>query len=295
MKKSMSISASYSREKRILWYKAVEREKKKVSEVCRIFSISRKTYYKWRKRDFGLGGNTYSPRMEKRNTKMTWEVRTFIEKEKRRTNYGPLKMKLLVKRELGIDISTTIIYRYYKRRKLIRKPQRKYSWYSPMKEKLVITKPGEGIQLDVKYVYEKGRKIYQFSVFDPYTEKYHFTIFPTKESKNAIVALQNAERYFRFKAVSIQTDNGSEFRGYFHYWLTHTRKISHYFIPKKSPWWNGKVERVHRTMDEEYYQNTQRVWKSPYEWLHYYNFERIHLTLNGKTPHEKWLSVTLDC
>jgi len=28
--------------------------------------------------------------------------------------------------------------------------------------------------------------------------------------------------------------------------------------------------------------------------LRYYNFERIHLTLNGKTPHEKWESVTLD-
>jgi transposase-like protein len=65
MKKSMSISTSYSREKRILWYKAVEREKKKISEVCRVFSISRKTYYKWIKRDFGLGGNTYSPRMKK--------------------------------------------------------------------------------------------------------------------------------------------------------------------------------------------------------------------------------------
>ncbi len=55
------------------------------------------------------------------------------------------------------------------------------------------------------------------------------------------------------------------------------------------------VERVHRTMDEGYYQNIQRIWKTPYECLHYYNFERIHLTLNGKTPHEKWLSVTYYC
>jgi transposase-like protein len=291
----MSVLASYPREKRILWYKSVEKEKKEVSEVCKIFGISRKTYYKWRKRDFGLGGNTYSPRMEKKNTKLTWEVRNFIEKEKRKTNYGPLKMKMLVKRELGRDVSTTIIYRFYRRKKLIRRPQRKYSWYRPMKEKLVITKPGEGMQIDVKYVYEEGKRMYQFSVFDPFTEKYHFTVFSTKESKNAIVALRNAERYFRFKALSVQTDNGSEFRGVFHSWITKKRKISHYFIPKKSPWWNGKVERVHKTMDEEYYQNTQRVWESPYEWLHYYNFERIHLSLHGKTPHEKWLSVTLDC
>lgn len=217
------------------------------------------------------------------------------EQKKEKTNYGPLKMKMLVKRGLGIDISTTIIYRYYKRKKLIRKPQRKYSWYSPMREKLVITKAGEGMQLDVKYVYEKGRRMNQFSVFDPYTQKHHFTVFSTKKSKDAIIALKSAERYFRFKEAPLQTDNGSEFRGCFHYQLIHTRKIPHYFIPKKSPWWNSKVERVHRTIDEEYYQNTKRIWKTPYEWLHYYNFERIHLTLNGKTPHEKWLRIILDC
>ncbi|NCU42206.1 MAG: hypothetical protein EOM19_05840 [Candidatus Moranbacteria bacterium] len=112
---------------------------------------------------------------------MVWEVRKFVEQEKRKTNYGPLKMKMHVERELGIILSTTIIYRFYKRKKLIRKPQRKYSWYSPMKEKLVITKPGEGIQLDVKYVYEKGRRMYQFSVFDPYTEKFILQYFLPKK------------------------------------------------------------------------------------------------------------------
>ncbi len=60
---------------------------------------------------------------------------------------------MLVLRELGIDISTTIIYRYYKRRMLIRKPQRKLPWYAPLKERLVIDKPRIGVQMDVKYVY----------------------------------------------------------------------------------------------------------------------------------------------
>lgn len=56
------------------------------------------------------------------------------------------------------------------------------------------------------------------------------------------------------------------------------------------------VERVHRTMDKECYQNPHRVFDTPYQWLRFYNFERIHLSLNSKTPHEKYLeSVTLDC
>jgi transposase-like protein len=293
MKKYMPLKPSYPKDKRLLWYRGVDRDKRNVSDVCQSFGISRKTFYKWKKRDFGLGSNTHHP--IKRNTKLIWEVRKFIEENKIKLNYGPLRMKMLVKRELSLDISTTIIYRYYKRRKLIRKPQRKFSWYAPMRQHLIVKIAGEGVQMDVKYVYEAGKRKFQFSVFDPFTLKYHFTVFPNKESKNSIKAFLKAEKYFGFKILSVQTDNGSEFRGEFHSWLT-KRNIPHYFIPKKSPWWNANVERVHRTIDDEYYQNTTRIWKTPYEWLHFYNFERIHLTLNGLTPHEKYLeSVTLDC
>lgn len=293
MKKHMPLKPSYPKDKRILWYRGVDRDKRDVSDICKAFGISRKTYYKWRKRDLALSGNTHTP--IKRNTKLTWEVRKFIEEHKIKLNYGPLKMKLLVKRELDLDLSTTIIYRYYEKRKLIRKPQRRFSWYEPLKHRLIIAKAGEGAQMDVKYVYEHGLRKFQFSVLDPFTLKYHFTVFPNKESVNSIVAFLNAEKYFGFKILSVQTDNGSEFRGGFHNWLA-GKNIPHYFIPKKSPWWNPNVERVHRTIDDEYYQNTNRIWKTPYEWLHFYNFDRIHLTLNGLTPHEKYLkSVTVDC
>ncbi|HCM67638.1 MAG TPA: hypothetical protein DIS62_01370 [Candidatus Kerfeldbacteria bacterium] len=285
----------YSRTQRFQWYQQVDHEHRSVSEVCRIFGVSRKCYYHWRARDYGLLGNRYrSPQLQP-NLKLTYEVRKFIEEHKRIANYGPLKMKLLIKKELALEVSTTIIYRYFKRKKLIRRPQKRLPWYEPMKEALYITQPGQGIQMDVKYVYEAGARRYQFSVFDPYTKKYHFTVYRTKESKNAIAALKRARRYFGFKVLSIQTDNGSEFRGIFHRWLT-AKGIPHYFIPKKSPWWNGNVERVHRTIDDEYYQNPQRVWRTAYEWLAFYNFERIHLSLNGLTPQEKLLqSVTIDC
>src|SRR4030042_2180843 len=286
----------YSREQRFRWYRQADKYHRPVKEVCQIFGISRKCYYKWKARDFGKRGNTYLPAKNQPNLKLTWELRKFIEEQKLITNYGPLKMKMLVKKKIGIDISTTIIYRYYRRRKLIRKPQKKLPWYEPMKSALIIQKQGEGVQMDVKYVYEQGIRKFQFSVFDPFTEKYHFTIFPSKESKNAITAFLKAEKYFGFKISSVQTDNGGEFRGDFHRWLVKRKPhIPHYFIPKKSPFWNAQVERVHKTIDDEFYHNPFRVWKTPYEWLHYYNFERIHLTLNGLTPQEKLLQcVTLD-
>lgn len=277
----------YPKELRVKWYLWVDKHHYTVKDTCRMFNIARKIYYYWHQRDFGYTSNKYVSRKPHPNLKLTPEIRLFIEKEKLKTNYGPLKMSMWIKRKLSIYLSSALIYRYYKRRKLIRKPQKKIPWYQPIKERMLVSQPGEGVQVDVKYVYDKnGFRRYQFSFLDIYTEKYYFQVFPTRESKNAVTTHKQAEKYFGFKITSVQTDNGSEFRGKYHTWLTkHT--ITHYFIPKSSPNWNPHVERIHKTIDDEYYQNPYRIWKTSKEWLYYYNFERIHLTLNGLTPQEK--------
>jgi transposase InsO family protein len=290
-------TAKYVRAERNKWYAQVEVKKKSVTEVCQIFGISRECYYKWHKVDRALRRKfrTDLPKKNQPNTKLTPELKEFIRAAKLKTNYGPSKMVRHVKKELGTKISTTIIYRFYRKERLIRRPQRKQPWYEPLKHKLNITKPGEGVQMDVKYVYPRSRREYQFSVLDPHTRMHYFQIFPTKESKNCITTLLAAEKYFGFKILSVQTDNGSEARGEFHRYLT-SRNTPHYFIPKKSPWWDGNVERVHRTIDDEYYHNPFRVWKTPYEWLEYYNSERIHDALGDLTPREQLTkSVSIDC
>lgn len=288
----MPKTSPYPKQLRIRWYRLVDKCHRTVEEVCALYDIPKKTYYKWWKRDFAPSSHNQKIRLVDKKTKLTPALKEYIRAKKFKTNYGPEKMKLAIKKELNINVSTTIIYRFYKRTRLIRRPQKRYAWFSTMTERLTITGPGQGVQLDVKYVYEGGKRRYQFSVFDPYTELYHFTIFDTRYSINAITAFLNAEEYFGFKILSAQTDNGSEFRGDFHSWLI-DKDLMHYFIPKKSPWWNGKVERVHKTIDEEYYHNPWRVWKTPQEWLQYYNEERIHLSINGLTPRQKlFLSVT---
>src|SRR3989338_2071061 len=289
---------TYDRSKRFRMYHVVNREGKSVKEVCRIFGISRKCYYRWNRIDVLAQRpniNFGSHNKKQPNTKLTQSVKELIEETKLKYNYGPVRMQLFLKKKLDLTVSTTVIYRFFKKKGLIRKPQKKLPWYQPMKQKLTVKQAGEGVQVDVKYVYEKSQRKYQFSIFDPYTMQYHFNVFDTKESKNSIVAFLNAQNSFGFPIISIQTDNGSEFRGCFHDWLTR-RKIVHYFIPKKSPWWNCYVEQVHKTIDQEYYHNPDRIWKSPLEWLNFYNHERIHTTLKGLTPIEFYQkSVTLEC
>lgn len=278
----------YPRAIRFRWYLQVEKHHRSVKETAQIFGIARKTYYKWHALDHGRKDATYQPPQSQPALKLTPEVCQLIEQEKHYTNYGPLKMKLLLKRRLGITVSTTIIYRYYQRKGLIRKPQKKLPWYTPLTDPVIPQKPGEVVQIDAKYVWLQGIRKYQRTFIDIYTGLHHAVVVSNLEAQTTIEAFQEAQSGFPFSILGVQTDNGSENRGVFHQYLG-TLGIAHYFIPKSSPNWNGAVERAHGVIDAEYYLNSQRPWKTLTEYLYWYNNERIHLGkyLKGLTPMEK--------
>jgi len=283
---------AYPVKMRMKLYYLVDKLGKSVSEICEAYDISKKTYYKWRAHD--LGNVKYSGRREHPETKIKGAVRILICEEKEKTNYGPLKMKLLIKRRLGIDVSTTAIYKFYKKKRLIRRPQRKLAWYQPLKEPLKARYPGDVVQLDAKYVWENGMRQYQRTFIDIYTGMQFAHITSTMTAEDTINAYLNAEKFFPFKILGIQNDNGSENRGEFHKFLGE-KGVAHYFIPKCSPQWDGSVERAHGVIDQEYYLNPRRTWKSLNEYLMWYNYERIHLGkyLNGMIPIEKWQNYQL--
>jgi len=279
--------ASYPPKIRKKWYFLVDKVGKTVNEVCDLYMISRKTYYKWRKND--LGDRIYIPKKEHPETKIKGEIKIFICQEKLRINYGPMKMKLLIKRRFGIDISTTAIYKFYKKKDLVFRPQKKLKWYTPLKEPVIPFVPGDVVQMDAKYVWEDNTRKYQRTFVDIYTGMQFATITDTMTAEDTINSFLKVEKYFPFKILGIQSDNGSENRGDFHKYLVE-KGVAHYFIPKSSPTWDGAVERAHGVIDQEYYLNPRRTWKSLEEYLHFYNYERIHLGkyLNGMIPIEKF-------
>lgn len=278
--------SAYEPKVRARWYFLVEKAGKTVDEICDLYFISRKTYYKWRIKD--LGSRKYQPRKEHPATKIKGDIKKFICDEKRRINYGPLKMKLLIKRRFGMDISTTAIYKYYKKKGLVFRPQKKLAWYAPLKEPVISKMPGEVVQMDAKYVWENNTRKYRRTFIDIYTGTQFATVTSTMTSEDTINAFLLAEKYFSFKILGVQSDNGGENRGDFHRHLVE-KGIAHYFIPKSSPNWDGAVERAHGVIDQEYYLNPRHAWKTLEEYLHFYNFERIHLGkyLNGMIPVEK--------
>lgn len=279
--------ASYDIKIRQKWYFLVDKAGKTVDEVCSLYFISRKTYYKWKKKD--QGSRIHIPKKEHPDTKIKGEIKIFIVEQKERLNYGPLKMHLLVKRKFDISISTTSIYAFYRKKGLIRRPQKKLAWYKPIKDVVIPKGPGEVVQMDAKYIWEDGMRKYQRTFVDIYTGMHFAVIRNTMEAQDTISAFKEVEKLFPFKILGVQNDNGSENRGVFHQYLEE-RGIAHYFIPKSSPTWDGAVERVHGVIDQEFYLNPSKPWETLSEYLHWYNYERIHLGkyLNGMIPIEKY-------
>lgn len=278
---------------RARWYLQVDKYGKTVAEVCGIFGMSRKTYYKWYGLDHHLVFREFCSRKIHPHTKLTPKVKMIIYENKIKYNYGPKKMKILLKQKYGIVIGTKAIYKYYLRRHLIRKPQKKQIWYMPLKKPYMASHMGENVQLDVKYVPAVGGTwSYQYRFIDVVSNMQYAVETDHKDALSTIWAFGQAKRYFPFIISGIQTDNGGEFRGVFHNFLLFAH-INHRYIPKRSAPWNGKVERANRSIDDEYYLNPTRPWNTLSAYVNWYNYERPHLGkgMLGITPYQKYLSL----
>lgn len=274
------------------WYLQVEKYGRSVDDVCEIFGMSRKTYYKWYALDHGLKKRNSVRRAQHPQTKLTPRFKVIVVETKEKYNYGPAKMSAFLKDRYNVSVTPNAIYKFYKKKHLIRKPQRKQVWYTPLKSPYRAVKPGENVQLDVKYVPGLGSWEYQYRFVDTVTNMQYAVNAEVKDSKTTIVMFEKATRYFPFHVTGIQTDNGGEFRGAFHAYLV-AHHITHRYIPKRSAPWNGKVERANRSVDDEFYLNHGRPWKTLAGYTNWYNYSRPHLGkgMDGKTPYQKYLSL----
>lgn len=282
-------------EMRARWYLQVEKYGKTVKEICNIFGVSRKTYYKWYNLDHHLVFRNSKRRELHPQTKLTPKFKVIVYENKIKYNFGPNKMRLFLEKYYKLKITANAIYKYYKKKHLIRKPQKKQSWYAPLKKPYVAHIPGENVQLDVKYV--PGEDLtwsYQYRFLDTVTNLQFAIEAKSKDAFSTIWAYRQAKRYFPFLIIGIQTDNGSEFRGVFHKYLIN-KNIVHRYIPKRSAPWNGKVERANRSIDDEYYLNENRPWNKLQAYTYWYNHQRPHegKGMNGLTPYEKYLSLAI--
>ena len=194
----------------------------------------------------------------------------------------------------GIRVSDAGVYRILKRNQLNRLPRgsRVRKVHTKRYNKQV---PGHHIQMDVKFLIFKGKggrkiKRYQYTAIDDATRVRALKVYERHTQANAIDFVDHIIEKFPFRIQQIRTDNGHEFQAKFH-WHVEDKGIRHAYIKPSSPQLNGKVERSHRSDQQEFYQllsykDDVDLEAKLDEWERFYNFARPHGAFNGKTPYE---------
>ena len=140
----------------------------------------------------------------------------------------------------------------------------------------------------------RKKRYYQFTAIDDCTRIRVLRIHERNTQKNAIQFIDYVLAKLPFAVEPVQTDNGAEFQGGFH-WHLLDRGIGHHYIKPKTPRLNGKVERSRRIDDEEFYRlldgvvidDAQVFNQKLQEWEDFYNFNRPHGGLDGQTPYDR--------
>ena len=181
-----------------------------------------------------------------------------------------------------ISCSLSSVYRVLKRAGALvlhpRKPKPVWTRYAK-------ALPGERGQMDLMYLPE-GR--YQLTLVDDCSRLLAATVLTQRTTAAVCRVMPYLLRSFPFSFSCIQTDNGSEF-GRALTFLLHRLGIRHARIRPRSPHLNGKVERVQRTVREEYWDGVGpgpvEEWeRGLQDFLCFYNRSRLHSALGYTAP-----------
>ena len=210
----------------------------------------------------------------------------------------------------GIKVSHSGIGKFLHNDGLIPEQRKRRRPKKERVKKCRIHAPGELMQLDVKYAVKSFANywFYQYDAIDYVSGIVLGEIYPLQSNFEAVTFLNRVVKRSPFAVAGIQTDNHSTFTNYY----TGYKKsadparprlhpfdlncgalgITHYLIDPGKPAQNGKIERFHRTAEEEFYQHNtfkdlNSLRRKFQDYLHYYNNEREHSAYGYLTPLER--------
>jgi transposase InsO family protein len=145
--------------------------------------------------------------------------------------------------------------------------------------------PGERVQMDTCKI---APGCYQFTAIDDCTRYRVLAIFPRRTAGNTLRFLEQVIEEMPFPIQRFQTDRGREFFAVCVQEWMKENSIKFRPIKPQSPYLNGKVERSQKTDLVEFWAvmspKDEALDLRLAEWQHYYNWQRPHGSLNGKTP-----------
>ncbi len=274
----------------------------KASDIALSLGVHRSTVYRWMQRAKTARGSFSSLGLEGKSTKpktihkyiFTHQERVNIESYRKRRN----QMAEKITRKLNLSVSWRTVHRFLKDRNLVREYgyHRRPRFQDTVHMHAKNTKTVGYLQMDVKYITPELSGLtwtcFEYAVIDIFSRYKEAVILNHLDQDGAMSALLEILPKLPFKPVFIQTDNGLEFQARFHALCTKLH-LRHHFVHKSSPNENALIERSFRTDEEEFFFYMERApvhydelreWFT--KWLHEYNYERLHMGINFKTPYE---------
>ena len=264
--------------------------------------ISRTTIWRWSRRAGTIKGVLRSRHLARKSTRphhirryeFSGPERIRIEEYRKKTQRGAVK----IKHHLGLLASNRTVHRFLASHQLVREYRyyRRPKWQNTIHMHAKNTPTIGYLQFDVKYITPELSGLpwtcFEYAVIDIFSRYKEAVILNHLDQDGSMAAVLEMLPKLPFKPVFIQTDNGLEFQGRFQK-MCQDMGLKHHMIHKSTPNENALIERSFRTDEEEFFfllerapqhYDELRLWFS--DWLQEYNYERPHLSLELKTPHE---------
>jgi transposase InsO family protein len=267
-----------------------------VAQIVREQAVSRTTFYRVLDRyrrmgRAGLSNGSCRPRSSPR--RLPWCVEVAVLAYREREQVGPARIAFA----LGVPRSSVhrILCRFGRERLRLKTREPVYS--------IVHRRPGAQVGIDFKELASigGGKPVFQLSAIDSFSRLAFARTVDRPLGRYAVAFLGEIVAHFQRRGVRVErvlTDNGLQFtmrHAYHRERVTGFDKtcrrlgIRHQLTRPYRPQTNGKVERFHRTVDEELYkkhiyQSNEERAQALRNWLVTYNTARPHLALKGVTP-----------
>jgi len=294
------------KEERLRWIKPIINKEMSIVNLLKVCPYSESSIKRWLKLFKEDGVEALEPKSTRPKTcpnETSIHLKERIIDLRKETKLCAKKLHWKLEK-LGLDIPVSTIGKILKDEGLTRKYRVKRIKYKYIKAE---RKPGELIEIDVKYVPGSlnGRDYFQYTAIDTASRWRYLRIFDEQSAFHSVEFIEDVISRFEYKITGIKTDNHSIFTNY----CIGTNKrsdmtiktihpldvfcsengIVHYLIDPGKPAQNGRVERSHRE-DQRFYDKNSfktirdlekkiQVWNEEYN-----NLE--HCSLNGKTPIE---------
>lgn len=252
-----------------------------------MINLNSSKYYSWTSRE-GLQNN-HNGIIPKNNWLLDWEKEAIILYAKNHTGEGYRRLSYMMIDENVVAASPSAVYRILKRAGLLnkwnltKKSSKGRGFEQP-------TGPHQHWHVDIKYVNYKGTFLFLISVIDGYSRYItHHELRMNMQEFDVELTIQKALEKFPGNNPRIISDNGSQFISKDFAMYLKFAGLQHIKTSIAYPQANGKIERFHRTIQEEYLKKSSMInlddaRKQIREYIEFYNTKRLHSSLYYLTP-----------